>query len=383
MRKIFKFGVVIVFLLSSMNISVASATTNLIQNGGFESYTGGGTGNFWSFGTIGNTPQSFYADVTPSDAAEGVNAQRLREDGVSLAGDTLRIISDKYSVTATQNLALSFKTNVTSMVESYLKYSLVFYDSSGNIISEADGTNVTAATNGYVLKSFDATPPSNAATFSVKFDSVISLNGGYYQLYLDDVSVIVTSSNNSVSNSTQVGVVGGNLEFSVSPSSFLSVDLDNNAVMQTTAASTSVVTDNTGGARGWSVKMSATDFTSQPLADPSSGGAATFVLKIPASFVSVNVGTISHTAGQPIHATHGPIARAITLSSATQTFVSANPGFGSGSYSVPLSYTLTIPKTLEITSQTGTGSKFAVGDFVGTRSGQYFATINFTIGTGL
>lgn len=60
------------------------------------------------------------------------------------------------------------------------------------------------------------------------------------------------------------------------------------------------------------------------------------------------------------------------------------PGFGAGSYSVPATFTMTVPKTGTVLDmQTLTSSKYKVGDSVGLPSTSYTATVTYTLGSGI
>lgn len=187
----------------------------------------------------------------------------------------------------------------------------------------------------------------------------------------------------SSEDNAEVGVVGGSLTFSTLPGSFDQIQINNEwAQLNTRMVGFATIVDDTASGNGWSFKTSASDFYSEPLNDPSSDG-GTYVLKIPSSLVTLEISNLVVKSGQAIDPTYGPIATNISLSNSSQTLIKADPGFGMGSYQFNTNYTLAIPKTLEIVSQTGTGSKFSVGDFVGTREGKYTSTLNFTAGNGL
>lgn len=367
--------------LSVIGSGQAVAATNLIQNGGFEGPAAGGSGANWSFGTIGNTPQSLQAAVTGEDPFEGSKAQILAEDGASLAGDNLRIISDSYPIVQGQGLTLKFKSKIINMADASFNYSIVFYDNADSLVGEVNSSPVTSATVGYSDFILRATPPARATNFKIRFDSIISQDGGSYKLFIDNVEVNSTSNTVPVSGETQVGVIGGELEFYISSGTFNDVELDYNKTMISQTSSNASVTDNTGEAKGWKLKVSSTDFMSEPLVDPS-GTNATIVLKLPASSVMLQATNLAHVSGQAIDPTYGPNTGSITLSNASKTILSADPGFGSGSYNYRVENHLTVPKTLEVVSKDGDGN-IQVGQMVGTRSGKYKATVNYVIGNGL
>lgn len=375
-----------IFLSATLALSLigsgqAVAATNLIQNGGFEGPAIGGSGANWSFGTIGNTPQSIQAAVTGEDPFEGSQAQILAEDGASLAGDNLRVISDSYPIAQGQGLTLKFKSKIVNIADARFNYSIAFYDNVDSLVGEVTSNPVTSATVGYSDFILRTTPPAGATNFKIRFDSIISQDGGSYKLFIDNVEVNSTSNTVPISGDTQVGVIGGELEFYISTGTFNDVELDYNKTMISQTSSNASVTDNTGEAKGWKLKVSSTDFMSGPLVDPS-GTNATIVLKLPASAVMLQATNLTHVSGQEIDPNYGPNAGSITLSNASKTIISADPGFGSGSYNYRLENHLTLPKTLEVVSKDGDGN-IQVGQMVGTRSGIYRATVNYVIGNGL
>ncbi|MFD0588478.1 WxL domain-containing protein [Paenibacillus sp. GCM10027627] len=367
-------------LLLAVIVPAAAATSsNLVDNGGFESYTSGNTGDGWDFSTD-NVPAQYVAELSSASVAEGNYSQRLTQDGLTYAGQMLKVSNSKSTgITAGLPLEMKFKSNITSMVGAKLRAKIEYYDSTGRYFGRAL-LEVKDPTTGFQEFSLSTVLPAGTDHVATSFEGTINIEGGYYNLFIDDVRLYI----NSVSGEqTQVGIVGGQLEFSTISGLFLDVNLDNEAVMTTTNTSTVRITDNRGNGEGWAVKISATDFLSASLPDPSSGGTASFVLKIPVSNLRLASATVQHVSGQPIHATYGPVASSFTISNASQTAVRAQTGFGMGAYNVPINYSLTIPKSLEIVSQSGTGSKLTTGEYVGTRSGHYTATLNFTIGTGL
>lgn len=370
-------------IASALGVSSASAANNIISNGGFEGSYAGGTGANWSFGTVGgNTPQEVQASVVEMGAFEGDRAQLLGQGTASVAGDNLRIISESYSVLQGYGLTLTFQSNIVEMTNASLEHTFVFFDKDGKFLSDVKGTPATTVTGGYKETLLKVSPPKEAASFQVRFDSIVSANGGSYRLYIDNVEVTSAPNSAPITDQTQVGVIGGDLEFYTSSGAFTDVELDYNKTMLTQVSSNANVTDNTGEGLGWSLKVSSTDFLSQSLSD-ASGNGTKVVLKLPAASVVLAPKAITHVSGQTIDAVNGPIAKNITLASQSQVIMSAAPGYGAGSYSVPLEYRLTIPKTLEVVSVEGTGSGLSVGQFVGTRAGTYKATLDFIIGTGL
>ncbi|GKU77612.1 WxL domain-containing protein [Paenibacillus sp. L3-i20] len=376
--------VIRVLLVFSLILTVITpmsvfATANIVDNGGFESFTSGSTADGWKFSSEGS-PASFIAEVSSASVSEGIYSQRLSHDGTTLLNQKLEIGNNiNTGFTAGQPVKFTFKANVTSLVWAKLRAKVEFYNVAGQYIGRGV-VDITSSTSGFSEFELTTVLPAETDHITVKFESIITADGGYYNLYLDDVKLNKVLASG---NQTQVGVLSGELEFSTISGSFLNVDLDNEAVMRTNTTSTVRISDNRGTGAGWAVKISATDFLSASLPDPSSAGNASFVLKIPISSLSLESSNIDYVSGQPIDPVNGPLAASFTVSNASQTVVRAQPGFGMGAYNVPIHYTLVLPKALEIASQSGTGSKFSTGQLVGTRAGFYTATLNFTIGEGL
>jgi hypothetical protein len=181
-----------------------------------------------------------------------------------------------------------------------------------------------------------------------------------------------------------VSVTAGSLGYTPSTVSFSGIAINNAVVQTSTGSSTLNVTDNRGSGAGWSVTLAITDLTSGAVTDvTSSGGTGTYVVKIPASAVSIVTGAFSVSAGQAIDATYGPVGYSKTLSTTAQSIANASPGFGAGIYSSTLNYTLTFPKTVSIVSMTGTGSKYIVGSTVGLPASTYSSTFTYTSAAGI
>jgi hypothetical protein len=181
-----------------------------------------------------------------------------------------------------------------------------------------------------------------------------------------------------------VNVTAGSLGYTPSTVSFSGIAINNAVVQTSTGSSTLNVTDNRGSGAGWSVTLAITDLTSGAVTDvTSSGGTGTYVVKIPASAVSIVTGAFSVSAGQAIDATYGPVGYSKVLSTTSQSIANASPGFGAGIYSSTLNYTLTFPKTVSIVSMTGTGSKYIVGSTVGLPASTYSSTFTYTSAAGI
>jgi len=366
-------------LLAAIAPGTIYATGNILDNGGFEVHTSGNTADLWTFHTEGN-PDSYIAELSTASVSEGTYAQRLSQDGSTFPGQTLRIANTIASgFTAGDSFQLTFQSNITSLAEAKLRARVEYYKADSTFLGRSL-REITNATTGYSAYEVAALIPADTDYIVVVFEVVMNANGGYYNLFIDDVQLQRLV---SFGDQTQVGVIGGDLKLNTVSGSFMDVQLDHQTTMTTTMTTTANITDNRGNGEGWAVKISATDFISQDLADPSSAGKASFVLKLPVTYLQLESSSVNLVSGQPVDATYGPVASSFTASNFSQTVVRAQPGFGMGSYNVPIRYTLQVPKTLEIIGQTGTDSKFNVGDYVGTREGYYTATLNFTIGTGL
>ncbi|RJX39108.1 hypothetical protein D3P09_16575 [Paenibacillus pinisoli] len=366
-------------LMAAIAPGTTYATGNLLNNGGFEVHASGNTADHWTFRTEG-APDSYIAELSTASVSEGAYAQRLSQDGTTVPGQTLRVVNKIDSgFTAGDSFQLTFQTNITSLAEAKLRAKVEYYKADSTYLGRSL-REITNATSDYSAYEVTALVPADTDLMVVAFEVVINANGGYYNLFIDDVQLQRLV---SVGDTTQVGIIGGDLKLNTVSGSFMDVQLNHQTTMTTTMTTTANITDNRGNGEGWAVKISATDFFSQDLADPSSAGKASLVLKLPVSNLQLETSSVNLVSGQPVDATYGPAASSFTASNFSQTVVRAQPGFGMGSYNVPIRYTLLVPKTLEIISLTGTDSKFKVGDYVGTREGYYTATLNFTIGTGL
>lgn len=103
------------------------------------------------------------------------------------------------------------------------------------------------------------------------------------------------------------------------------------------------VDDGRGTSEGWHVTISSSDFVY--------GGASTLGIAIPATgFVITTPGTPVLVLGQPVDGTGGPNAGIGGSLNAARETISAEVGFGSGTYTQQLPVTLAIPAF----SQTGT-----------------------------
>jgi len=181
-----------------------------------------------------------------------------------------------------------------------------------------------------------------------------------------------------------VGINGGTLAQSVSPIAFSEVVISNSNSMTSTASSTLTTSDNRGSGAGWSVTLSITSFISNIIPDPS-GGNGNLTVEIPPSACMLNVGSTSLLSGQEIHGIYGPKGNesTITLANSPQVIVNASPGYGMGIYTNTLTFTLTLPKLTQVKTLTGTGSKYTIGETVGTIASTYTSTFTFTTSTGV
>ncbi|MFD0589168.1 hypothetical protein ACFQZE_14295 [Paenibacillus sp. GCM10027627] len=380
--KLIKWSLAFSLGLASVSLSPVSASAGLLNNGGFETYVSGSTASDWYFDSEGY-PATYTSEIVTTPVSEGMFAHRLSQDGVTKLGQSLSIDSKSKTglLVGGQKVRLSFDANILSMVAADLTPSIKFWATDGTYLGKL-GKAFTTPTTGYSLLQIDIEVPAGTSKYSIEFESEITADGGYYNLYIDNVHLRILD---KTEDTAKVGVVGGNLKFSTASGSFWDVRLNNDSTpLNSSMTTTANIIDDRATGDGWSMKIYATDFLSENLSDPTTNGTGTFVLRIPvSSTLKLETSSVVHSAGQAIDPVNGPIANSFTVNNSSQTVVSAQPGFGMGAYKVPITYTLTLPKTLEIVSQTGTGSKFKVGDFVGTRSGFYTATLNYTVGTGL
>lgn len=186
-----------------------------------------------------------------------------------------------------------------------------------------------------------------------------------------------------VSAAESVSITGGTLSVTQTNPTFTSVALNLVSSQTSTGSATITATDNRGSGAGWGITLQITDFETANITDPSSGGQGQFVAKIPVSAVTANVGTPALVNGQAVNATYGPKGSNITLSTAAQTLVNASPGFGMGSYTVPVDFTITIPKTVSVVSKTGTGGKYSTGDTLGIIATTYTSTFTYATIAGV
>ncbi|MBU5672175.1 WxL domain-containing protein [Paenibacillus brevis] len=179
-----------------------------------------------------------------------------------------------------------------------------------------------------------------------------------------------------------VSIIAGTNQSSQTTISFSAVTLDITANQISTASNGITVRDSRGSGAGWSVSVSSTDFVSGSLPDPTTSG--TYTVKIPASAVSVIVGTpVISLSGQSVDPTHGPLAYNGTLSATPLKLIQAAPGYGMGEYTAGVSYSLAVPKTVTVASVSSGSSKYEVNDVVGTVATTYTATLTFTLGSGV
>ncbi|THF74392.1 WxL domain-containing protein [Cohnella fermenti] len=179
-----------------------------------------------------------------------------------------------------------------------------------------------------------------------------------------------------------VSIVAGANTSAQTAISFSPVTFDLHADQLSTASNGITVEDSRGSGAGWSVSVSATDFVSDPLQDPTASG--TYTVKIPASAVSVIVATpIVALSGQAVDPTYGPLASNGTLSAAPLKLMYAAPGYGMGVYTTGVSYSLAVPKTVTVASVSNGASKYKENDMIGTVATTYTATLTFTLGSGV
>jgi hypothetical protein len=265
-------------------------------------------------------------------------------------------------------------TGVNGWINGFLELS------SGNVFASLGGTQyaIINPINGQFIVQ-GGIPEANRYPMSSYFLSngnIISVgfagdNGNAY-FVLNYLATLGSSSSFSIS------LIGGSLKSSITAISFSNVALSNTSPMVSNANSTLSVIDSGGSGNGWSLRLSITDFVSDAISDPS-GGNGSLITKIPASAVNFSVEPPTFVNGQTINSTFGPKNNTSgTLSTSDQTLISSSPGYGMGSYNALTNFTINFPKTTTITNITGTGSKYSVGNEIGTMASTYTATFTFT-----
>ncbi|MEK5057089.1 hypothetical protein ACFSVM_11040 [Paenibacillus shunpengii] len=182
---------------------------------------------------------------------------------------------------------------------------------------------------------------------------------------------------------SQFSLIGGQLTFSADPIIFAAKEINNKDWKGATVTSNILLTDNTGRGDGWTITLAASDFVSQPLTDPTSGGNGTYTLSYPASNVEVRSGQIYVNTGQQVDTTYGPLSKSFYLSSTPQTIFSADPGYGMGDYQVSPTFWINTPKTVNVSELHGTGSSYAIGDTVGAVATTYTSVLTYTLASGI
>lgn len=183
---------------------------------------------------------------------------------------------------------------------------------------------------------------------------------------------------------SQFSLVGGNIQMTAQPVIFDTKQISSDDWKGVAVSSSVTLTDDTGRGDGWSISLSAEDFKSPELPDPSSGGNGTYVLSFPNSSVEVRAARVYANSGQEVDPTHGPLAKGFFLSSSPQTLLSADPGFGMGDYETSPTFALTsVPKTVTVAQLSGSGSSYEVGDSVGAVATTYTSVLTYTLATGI
>ncbi|MEK5183249.1 hypothetical protein [Paenibacillus sp. FSL P4-0288] len=417
---------------------------NLLLHGDMEQ-TGDGTypslplGWEWPYD---NTAGALTADVTQSSSVFATGSKSLKVDLSALPDNSgLMFAQGAIDVNPGEKYVMQGRFNVTSINKAKVTFYIRWVDASGEEIKIDAATPIIATTSGFAVATKTVTAPVNAATAEVRFsfvgtgdagsivayvdslvfirnayvyNMVISRNGkdiysGTSNFYTDsDIAEsnpinyevryyaqngdLLDTQNTSVNLGDSSGeqgdvsttVIGGSLSMTPGPTTFSAVVLDTEANSLISTATGSIKTkDNRGDGKGWSVKSKGTNFISDFLADPSSNGSSTYRLSIGVSALSIIPGEVAVNAGQAIDATNGPLVSPITLTDNLQTLILAKSGFGMGSYTVPLTFNLNVPKTVTVAAQTGTGSKHTIGSSVGTVATVYRSTITYIVGVGL
>lgn len=178
----------------------------------------------------------------------------------------------------------------------------------------------------------------------------------------------------------EVSIVGGSLNVTPAPITFNSVTLDLSANQTSVATSVLNVSDDRGSGAGWSVSLAITDFQSNAIANPSNVS-ETISVAIPKEQVDVTVNNIVTVAGQQANGTDGPVGDTKTLSGSPQSIINSSPGFGMGSYTADMNFTINIPKTVKVV--TDSAGTYGVGADIGTMATTYTSTFTFTNTAGL
>lgn len=190
----------------------------------------------------------------------------------------------------------------------------------------------------------------------------------------------------AVSNAETASITSGVMNMSYTPITFAPVQL-NSTVNQTINGTSNIsVTDDRGTGGGWAIKLSVTEFISDSIADLSSGGTGQMVVKLPANSLIVTLSNKTLVSGQGIDAINGPLIPSLPLTMTTGSnpmLMAASPGFGMGSYKADAVFSVTVPKTVEVVSFTGSGSKYTVGAAIGTIATTYRSTFTFSTVVGI
>lgn len=334
---------------------------------------------------------------------------------------------------------LTVAANITSLSGAKFETYIRWLDSGGAEISTSPLRNVSWSTNRFESLWNSAPAPQGAVSAEVRFSVTGVGDGGSATAYIDSVVFqrenyiktttvsrdgveVVSGAGNfftdtdvpaspdptvytvtfkdgsgtvlgtqtvSVSKGGQEGnatttVVGGQLTMTPTLQPFSAVVLDTESnTLQSSSTGSIKVKDDRGEGHGWSAKARGTDFVSDLIPDPSSNGAGSYRLSIPVNSLTITPGSVSIKGGQAIDNVGGPLVSPITLTASAQSIVTALPGFGMGSYDVPLSFSINVPKTVTVVAQSGTGSKYNVGQSVGTVATTYHSTITYIIGAGI
>ncbi len=160
-------------------------------------------------------------------------------------------------------------------------------------------------------------------------------------------------------------VSGGVLQATTSGATLSNVTLTgSNMTASGNATSAWTITDARGTGAGWTLSVSASDFTS------AAGTTETTPRTIPASALTITPGTI--TAGLGSDPAAGITAPALALSGTSQTLISVTgPNQGKGTYMLTPSFELAVPANAHRSNYSG---------IVGSPLIPYTATVTYTIG---
>lgn len=365
-------------------VPVAAATpSNLVQNGGFEDAVDLVPPPGWGIDPVtwaeSPDPADYTVEVLTDNPRSGSNHVRVNitdtdeaRKGVNLYQTLMGLnAGDKINVTAYVDVLAVDNAEVELYAE---------FRGSGGWVADYKQT-ASSVTSGYQHLTVDTVIPSGADALALFVFVRSTQAGGTITVDIDDVSVYATSSGQTVNLGATI--IGGDLLIDTSDVLFGNVDIDYSKVQTVTGVSTLTVEDNRGTAEGWSISVSGTPLVSTTFVDPTSDGSGSFRVAIPVNAIQLGLSNLQSVTGQAVDPVKGPVATSsLVFSEVNQTLIQTNPGWGMGSYTSDLEYTVTVPPTVTVISKSGDGD-INVGDVVGTLAGSYSGTITFTKASGI